>query len=314
MRKSALNTVIMATASSITPLHLSGNTTDAQNAQLKEFLGEAVQTACLTAIEQMDRQSAQTVLEMGKKLKEEVAASVVEIIHRHTASDKFKDEEVGSNRTYPPTYRVRPVEAQVTELKKHFPSLGSCLEKLARKPLLEGAEAWFAIPRWQALAPTYNEAVEMVLGVLATKRKFQNRIVGRLGPTYLRQSERSKLAEKVLADQQQGQDFMVLAVQFGMLHRGCSARRARVAMAGNEFGLGTFAVACMLLTHPERLSSEDTLMIDCGGDEYSVRGDYTFDRVPLLDFDISGIEFSIFYEDRSRNLWGTPSGFLYKFG
>jgi hypothetical protein len=308
------NTVIMATASLTTPLHLSGNTTDAQNAQLKEFLGEAVQTACHTAIEQLDKQSAQTVLEMGKMLKAEVAASVVEIIHRHTASDKFKDEEVGSNRTYPPTYRVRPVEAQVTELKKHFPSLGSCLEKLARKPLLEGAEAWFAIPRWQALAPTYNEAVEMVLGVLATKRKFQNRIVGRLGPTYLRQSERSMLAEKVLADQQQGQDFMVLAVQFGMLHRGCSARRARVAMAGNEFGLGTFAVACMLLTHPERLSSEDTLMIDCGGDEYSVRGDYTFDRVPLLDFDISGIEFSIFYEDRSRNLWGTPSGFLYKFG
>ena len=70
------------------------------------------------------------------------------------------------------------------------------MEKLARKPLLEGAEAWFAIPRWQALAPTYNEAVEMVLGVLATKRKFQNRIAGRLGPTYLRQTERSKLAEK----------------------------------------------------------------------------------------------------------------------
>ena len=91
-----------------------------------------------------------------------------------------------------------------------------------------------------------------------------------------------------------------------MLHRGCSARRARVSMAGNEFGLGVFTVACMLLTHPERLSSEDTLMIDCGGDEYSVRCDYTFDRVPLFDYDISGIEFSIFYEDRSRNLWGTP--------
>jgi hypothetical protein len=148
---------------------------------------------------------------------------------------------------------------------------------------------------------------------LASKRKFQNRIVGRVGPTYLRQSERSKLAEKILADQQQGQDFMVIAAQAGMLHRGCSARRARVAMAGNEFGLGVFAVACLLLTHPERLSAEETLMIDCGGDEYSVRGDYTFDRVPLFDYDISGIEFSIFYEDRSRNLWGTPSGFLYKF-
>jgi hypothetical protein len=299
-------------ASSITPLHLSGNTTDQQNTQLQEFLGEAVQAAYCAAIKQLDRHSAKSVLEMGKKLKAEVAESVVSIIHRHTASDKFKDEEVGSNRTYPPTYTVRPVEAQVTELRKFFPSLGSCMEKLARKPLLEGAEAWFAIPRWETLAPTYNEAVEMVLGVLATKRKFQNRIIGRLGPTYLRQGERSKLAKKILADQQQGNDILVVAAQAGMLHRGCSARRARVRMAGNEFSLGVFDMACLLLTHPERLSTDETLMIDCGGDEYSVRGDYTFDRVPLFDFDIAGIEFSVFYEDRSRNLWGTPSGFLYK--
>jgi hypothetical protein len=285
-------------------LHLSGNTTDQQNTQLQEFLGEAVQAAYRKAIEQLDQHSAKSVLEMGRKLKAEVAESVVNIIHRHTASDKFKEEEVGSNRTYPPTYKVRPVEAQVTELRKFFPSLGSCIEKLARKPLLEGAEAWFAIPRWEALAPTYNEAVEMVLGVLATRRKFQNRIIGRLGPTYLRQGERSKLAKKILADQQQGSDLLVVAAQAGMLHRGCSARRARVRMAGNEFGMGVFDVACLLLTHPERLST--------GGDEYSVRGDYTFDRVPLFDFDIAGIEFSIFYEDRSRNLWGTPSGFLYK--
>lgn len=278
-----------------------------------EFLGEAIQTAYAAAIDQLDRHSAQSVLEMGKKLKTEVADSVVEIIQRHTVSDKYKDEEVGSNRVYPPTYRVRPIEAQVTELKKVFPSLGSCQEKLARKPLLEGAEAWFAIPRWQALAPTYNEAVEMVLDILSKRRKFQNRIAGRLGPTFLRQSERSKLAGQILADQQQGNDILVVAAQAGMRHRGCSARRARVRMAGNEFGAGVFAVACMLLTHPERLSTEDTLMIDCGGDEYSISGDYTFGRVPLFDYDIAGIEFSIFYEDRSRNLWGTPSGFLYKF-
>jgi hypothetical protein len=301
------------TTPSITPLHLSGNTTASQNAQLQELLGAAVQTAYLGAIEQMDRQSAQTVLELREKLKAEVTDSVAGILERYTVSDKYKDEEVGSNRCYPPTYRVRPIEAQVTELRKHFPSLGSCMEKLARKPLLEGAEAWFAFPRWQALAPTYNEAVEMVLEVLASKRKFQNRIAGRLGPTYLRQSERSKLAAKILADQQPGNDILVVAAQAGMRHRGCSARRARVRMAGNEFGAGIFAVACILLTHPERLSAEDTLMIDCGGDEYSVRGDYTFDRVPLFDYDLPGIEFSIFYEDRSRNLWGTPSGFLYKF-
>jgi hypothetical protein len=279
---------------------------------LQDFLGEAIQQAYRIAIEQLDRQSAQLVLDKDKKLKSEVTGLVVEAIHRHTASDKFKDEEVDSNRAYPPSYKVRPVEAQVTELKKLFPSLGSCQEKLARRPLPEGAEAWFAIPRWQALAPTYNEAVEIIIGLHATKRKLKNRIAGRLGAAYLRQSERSILAEKILADQQEGNDILVVAAQAGMLHRGFSARRARVAMAGNEFGAGVFTVASMLLTHPERLSTEDTLMIDCGGDEYSVRGDISFDRVPLFDYDLSGIEFSIFYEDRARNLWGTPSGFLYK--
>jgi len=310
VRTKAVN---MATTPTITPLHLSGNTTAQQNAQLQEFLGAAMQNAYATAIEQLDKNSVQTVLDLGKDLKTEVSKQVVEIIHRHTVSDRFKDEQVPSNRVYPAMYKVRPVPAQVTEFKRYFPSLGNCLEKLARKPLLEGAEAWFAIPRWQALAPTYGEAVEMILGILATKRKFQNRIIGRLGATYLRQSERSKLAETILADQQQGNDFIVFPAQAGMLHRGCSARRTRISLAGNEFGLGVFAFACMLLTHPERLSSDDTLMIDCSGDEYSVRGDYTFDRVPLFDFDIAGIEFSIFYEDRARNLWGTPTGFLYKF-
>jgi hypothetical protein len=301
-----------ATPHQIVPLHLSGNTTEQQNRMLQDFLGEAVQEAYKTAIEQLDRQSAQAVLDMDKKLKHEVAERVVEIIHRHTISDKYKDEQVSSNRVYPPTYRVRPIEAQVSELRKLFPSLASCQEKLARRELPEGAEAWFAIPRWQSLASTYNEAVEMVVGILAAKRRFSNRIAGKLGAMYLRQAERSKLAEKILGEQQEGNDILVLGAQAGMLHRGSSARRTRVSMAGNEFGLGVFSFGCMLLTHPERLSTGDTLMIDCGGDEYSVRGDYTFDRVPLFDFDMSGIEFSIFYEDRARNLWGTPTGFLYK--
>jgi hypothetical protein len=302
----------LATPHQIVPLLFSGNTTEQQNKQLQEFLGAAAQEAYQIAIEQLDRQSAQTVLDMSNKLKSEVAGLVVEIIQRHTVSDKYKDEQVSSNRAYPSTYKVRPIETQVMELRKLFPGLGSCQERLARRPLPEGAEDWFAIPRWQMLAPTYNEAVEKVLGVLATRRKFQSCLAGRLGPEYLRQRERSMLAGKILADQQQGSDILVVAAQAGMRHRDCSARRARATMAGNEFGAGVFAIACLLLTHPERLSSEDTLMIDCGGDEYSMRGDYTFDRVPLFDYDLSGIEFSIFYEDRSRNLWGTPTGFLYK--
>lgn len=300
------------TSHQFVPLHLSGNTTEHQNQMLMAFLDEAVQQAYQVVIEQLDRQSAQAFLDSAKKAKVEVSDLVVEAIHRHTVTDKFKDEEVASNRAYPPTYRVRPIEAQVTALRTLFPVLGSCNEKLARKPLLEGAEAWFAIPRWQALAPTYNEAVELLIEALSSKRKVSNRIIGKLGDKYLRQCERSRLAEKILAEQQGGNDILVVPAQAGMLHRGCSARRTRASLAGNEFGLGMFSIGCILLTHPERLSTADTLMIDCGGDEYSVRGDITFDRVPLFDYDIGGVEVSIFYEDRARNLWGTPTGFLYK--
>jgi hypothetical protein len=75
---------------------------------------------------------------------------------------------------------------------------------------------------------------------------------------------------------------MVVPAQAGMLHRGCSARRTRASLAGNEFCLGVFAIASMLLTHPERLSSGDALMLDCGGDEYSPRADYNFDACASL--------------------------------
>jgi hypothetical protein len=302
----------MAATQTIVPLHLSGNTTELQNQQLQNCLGDAVNSAYLTAIEKLDKQSAQAVLETERQLKTEIAKAVTEIVHNHTLTSKFENEQVDSNRSYPSTYKVRPVEAQVTELRKAFPTLGACNEKLARLPLPDEPEAWFAIPRWQAVAPTYNEAVESIIEILARKRRFSNRIAGRLGEKYLRQTERSRLAESILAEQQAGNDIFVVAVQCGMLHRGCSARRTRARVAGNEFCLGAFATASILLTHSERLSAGDALMIDCGGDEYSTRADYTFDRVPLFDFDISGIEFSIFYEDRARNLWGTPTGFLYK--
>ena len=125
----------MAATHTIVPLHLSGNTTEQQNKLLQGCLGEAVESAYREAIEQLDRQSTQAVLEDSGKLKAEVSAAVFEIIHSHTVSHKFEDEEVPSNRAYPPTYHLRPVEAQVTELRKLFPALGNCQEKLGRLPL-----------------------------------------------------------------------------------------------------------------------------------------------------------------------------------
>lgn len=302
----------MATSADVIPLNITGNTTSDQLEAMRRFLGEAVAAASKSAIEKLDRQTAQLVLDKQHRLKAEFTDSVVEIVQRHTISDKYKEEETFSNREYPPTYRVRPIEAQVTSLRKLFPSLGNCMERIARRPLPEGAEAWFAIPRWQALAPTYQEAVEQVLAKLGQQRKFANRMQGKLGVAHLRPMERGERAMTILAEQQPGNCILAVGAQLGRLHRGCSARRTRVIMQGNEFGLGVFAFGCILLTHPERLSSGDALMVDCGGDEYSLGADGIYDRVPLFDYDLSGLQFSVFYSDRSRNLWGSPSGFLFQ--
>lgn len=293
----------------ITPLHIAGNITPNQQELLKNALHEAVERVHKTSLKNLDQQSIQIVLELEEKLKTELTSAANKIIQRLTRSDKYKEEETVSLREYPSAYRVKPIEAQVTELRKAFPTLGGCLEKLARQPLPEDAEAWFAIPRWQALAPTYGEAVRLLIKVLEKRRKFSDRLTGNLSPKFLRQNERARMAEQILFEQQPGSEILVVAAQLGLLHRGCSARRARVVMASHEFGLGSFAMGCILLTHPERLSRADTLMIDCSGDEYSLRADTIYDRVPLFDFDLSGIEFSVFYEDRARNLWGTPTGF-----
>jgi hypothetical protein len=302
----------MSKAHHVIPLALSGNVTPEQTERLRETLNDALQRGLRLALEKLDEHSARMVLDLQEKLQTEVTSSVEKIIQRFTVSEKYKEEEAVSRRQYPAPYRVRPIEAQTTALRNLFPGLHSPMEKLARRTLPDGAEDWFAIPRWQNVAHTYGEAVQKVIGLLAESRRFSNRITDRLGDKFLRQSERSALAERIIAGQQHNHDILIIAAQFGLLYRGCSARRARVLMATNEFALGAFAVGCLLLTHPERLSHLDTLMLDCGGDEYSLRGDGAFDRVPLFDFDLGGIEFSVFYEDRARNLWGTPTGFVFE--
>jgi hypothetical protein len=302
----------MAKAHHVIPLALSGHVTPAQSERLHETLNDALQRGLRLAVEKLDEHSARMVLDLQEKLQTEITSSVEKIIQRFTVSEKYKEEEAVSRREYPATYRVRPIEAQSTTLRNLFPGMHNPMEKLARRTLPDGAEDWFVIPRWQHVAHTYGEAVQKVIDLLAVHRRFSNRITDRLSPTFLRQCERTALAERIIAEQQHDHEMLVIAAQLGLLYRGCSARRARVLMAANEFAMGAFAVGCLLLTHPERLSHLDTLMLDCGGDEYSLRGDGSFDRVPLFDFDLGGIEFSVFYEDRARNLWGTPTGFVFE--
>lgn len=230
-----------------------------------------------------------------------------------TASPFFANEEVKSNYGYPQGYAMKPVCEQLVELSKHFNGLNTndvlaCSKELPA--LSAGAEGWFAVPRWDKVAKTYNEAVEKVLDLIGKTRTFHNYRKGNLGPKYLRLSERTATALMMLGERQKG-DFLLIPAQFGRSHRGRSVRRVRESIGNsNEFGLGSFIVGCMILSHPKRLVQWEQLHIDCPGDEYSPDADAVFSHAPLFHFLDGRVGFDAGWVDGAGEHYGFASGFV----
>ncbi|MBI2039088.1 MAG: hypothetical protein HYT22_02325 [Candidatus Niyogibacteria bacterium] len=157
-------------------------------------------------------------------------------------------------RLSPADYHAKPIYEQVQTLYRFFPELDTNqgFMPYAYK-IPEGAEGLFAIPQWQAIAPTYNEAVEKVFAALASQRTFHNWLEGRLSSEYLRRTQRTIDMWEKLEKEQRVHDIVLVPAQFGFRHRGKSVLQARASFAENEFGLGAYEIGIMLLTHPERL-------------------------------------------------------------
>lgn len=225
----------------------------------------------------------------------------------------FANEEVKSNYGYPQGYAVKPACEQLVALTKHFPGLDtrSVLARSKELPgLPQGAEGWFAVPKFERVGKTYNEAVERILDLIAKTWTFHNYHSDKLGEKYLRLSERTMFALRMLGEKQKG-DFLLIPAQFGLRHRGRSVRRVRIVYTPNEFGLGSFIVGCMLLSHPERLVQEEQLHIDCPGDGYSPDADGDFSDAPVFDFfDDGEVKFHAFWCYQADEGYGSASGFV----
>jgi hypothetical protein len=241
-----------------------------------------------------------------------LADLIGEFIAINRLSNKFKDEEVESRYGYLSGYKPKGITEQTNILRQLFPGVGFADEKLAERPVPANAEGWFAIPKWQTIAPTYGEAVEKVLAKISETRKgkFKNWREGNLGPDYLKQSARAEKMFRTLGREQKDHDILVVAAQFGLRHRGRSVRRAREVIQVNEYGLGAFAVGIMLLTHPERLMNCDDLYVDCAGDEYASEADGDFSRAPIFHFDVDRVQFHAYWFARAFDHYGSASAFL----
>ena len=280
--------------------------TSGQTKQYKRFVEDAADKALAEV--GLDKDRLQKLIENGDEFQARIIAGIREL----SVSNQFADEEVESSYGYLSGYKPKGITEQTNILRQLFPGIGFANEKLAEQPLPPNAKGWFAIPKWQSVAKTYNEAVQKVLDLIKKQRKgmFYNWREGKLGEKYFRQHERTAKKLETLAEQQKDYDILVVATQFGLRHRGRSVRRAREVFTANEFGLGAFEIGCMLLTHPERLQHYDDLWIDCAGNEYAPDADGAFSYALCFFFSAGGVRFGTCWFGSAGGYYGSASGFL----
>lgn len=268
---------------------------------------EIIRQTCEIALNEcgLGERGLQRVIHRGRELQTGFKKLIMDL----AVAQDFANEDVCSSYAYP-AFKVKPIAEQVETLQQYFPKLSGVNLSIASQPLPDGAEGYYAIPRWESIASTYGEAVENLLAIIAKQRKFYNYRSNKLTEEYLRQHARTSHALDLLAEQQPKQDILVVAVQFGLKHRGRSVRRAREVFASNEFGLGAFAIGCMLITHPERLVDYEDLWIDCAGDEYSLDADGQFGCAPCFFLDVGELRFNANRVGYASGHLGSASGFL----
>ncbi len=278
--------------------------TDGQRKQYLRFVEDAAEKALKEV--GLDKDGIQKLIENGDEFQSRIMTGIRDL----SVSNQFADEEVQSSYAYPKGYKVKGITEQTNVLRQLFPGIGFADEKLADQPLPPNAEGWFAIPKWEKFAPTYGEAVEKVLAMIGSKRKFYNYRDGQLGAEYLRQHARTAKMFQKLGDEQKDHDILVVPAQFGLRHRGRSVRRAREVFVANEFGLGAFAIGIMILTHPEREVQWEQLHVDCAGDEFSPGADGDFSHAPIFNFNDGKVKFYAYWYDDAYGYYGSASAFV----
>lgn len=180
---------------------------------------------------------------------------------------------------YPENYVLRAVEDQIATLLFFFPQLRSSQLRPVRDlpdcPL--GAEGWFAIVRWQALAKTRVEATKLLFKALNKNQPWRceqdlDYLLERMECEFWTAQALDDLHEE------QASDILLVPAQFGLAKQ-CSTAKLREDLSeqAEQFALGLPEVLSMILANPGRLDAglAETKKRSLG---LSVAGDYFLDE------------------------------------
>lgn len=198
---------------------------------------------------------------------------------------------------YTYTIKNKPLREQNRILQE---LLGVNVELFGKLPVAQpDTDGIFLVPQWQKIAKTYPEALQKALDAIKSTRPFHNWREGQIDDKHIRRLNPDMVVPEIFS------------AQLGKKWAGKSVRKARNYIAGrtDEFTLGAYEVAIILLTHPERLQSYDDLWIDCPADEWSWYADGGFSESPCLRFGDDEVWFGTNDVDYALEFFGTGSGF-----
>ncbi len=299
---------------------ITNDITDGQVKQVGRFLDDTKDRIIREVIANLDKYGGQRFLENGGEFQTEMIAVAKDL----SGGNRFAKEELFSSYGYYSGYEPMDISGQANHLRGIFPGLGYANQCLIHRiisgdrgsDLPAGAEGWFAIPNWMKnpgiFGKNYAEAVQKVFEALGKHCDggFINYKKESMDLAHFRQSTKVGKIWLEIAKDQGNPDILVIPAQFGLRHRGRSVRLVREIVVGSEFGLGAFAVGCMLLTHPKRLMSMDDLRINLPGDQFSPDALYTFPFAPRFFFRVSDIEFDAVHVSRANSQFGSATGFF----
>ena len=288
--------------------------TEEQKKQYLKFIEDATKKGTDLALKQipLNEDGFKKLIKNGKELDSAIATVILAKTRELSSNNLFAEEEKESKYGYLSGYKSpKHITEQMSILQQLFPFIGHADEEITKQPFPQDTEGWFAIPRWQKVGSTYENACQNVFDIIKKARsgKFSNYIGGQLDSRSFRRSEKTNMMFNALAEQQDHNDILIIPAQFGFAHRGRSVCRAREIMPDYEFGLGVFEVAIMLLTHHKRLRRCDDLWIHCGGDEFSYNSK-EFESVPCFCFG-DEIEFKPIGIHQAHGYYGCASACIF---
>lgn len=220
---------------------------------------------------------------------------------------------------YPSEYTgLSPVAQQIKLLQQKVPAFA----ELDADWFLNEGQDWYdsltlhdavegpLVYVWHEALGGYCATHDIILKALAKERKFHNHREGQLTPERLRQSEATREAELKLKTDQPG-GFLIVPSQVGDRWGSYPVKEVRESYDDGEFGHGSVAGGCLVLSHPQRLVRFNELDMDFSGDEFDdADADGRFDRAPRLRFFDGRVEFGTHLVGSAYDIYGSVSGFL----